>query len=103
MLIRPAIPADAEQAAAVLRRSIRDLCIADHHGDAEILREWLSNKTPDNVRLWIKAPDRLIVVAEDNGAILGVGGASGAGEITPELCDAGSPLQRHQQGDPPVA
>lgn len=82
MLIRPAVVADAEQAASVLCRSIRDLCVADHHGDAEILHQWLANKTRDNVRFWIEASDRLIVVAEDNGAILGVGGASVAGEIT---------------------
>ena len=82
MLIRPARAADAEEAASVLRRSICDLCLSDHCGDAQILAQWLANKTPENVLAWIKAPDRFIVVAEENGAIVGVGGASHAGEIT---------------------
>lgn len=82
MPIRPAIPADAEEAAAVLRQSIRDLCVLDHGGDAGLLAQWLANKTPETVRSWIEAPDRLIVVAEEDGVILGVGAASEAGEIT---------------------
>lgn len=82
MLIRPAVATDAEQAASVLRRSIRDLCTLDHGGDADVLARWLANKTPENVRLWIAATDRRIVVAEEKGSILGVGSASNAGEIT---------------------
>jgi len=82
MLIRPAIAADAEQAASVLRRSIHDLCALDHGGNAEVLAQWLGNKTSENVRAWIEAPDRRIVVAEENGSILGVGSASDSGEIT---------------------
>ncbi len=82
MLIRPAMAADAEEAASVLRRSICDLCLSDHSGDAETLAQWLANKTPENVLAWIEAPDRFIVVVEENGAIIGVGGASHSGEIT---------------------
>ncbi|CAI9403221.1 hypothetical protein ANOBCDAF_01069 [Pleomorphomonas sp. T1.2MG-36] len=82
MLIRPAMVADADEAASVLRRSICDLCLSDHSGDAQTLAQWLANKTPENVRAWIEAPDCFIVVAEENGAIIGVGGASHSGEIT---------------------
>lgn len=82
MLVRPARFEDAEEIASVLRRSIRELCFLDHSGEAQALEEWLGNKTADNVRLWIAAPDRHIVVAEDNDTILGVGGASRVGEIT---------------------
>lgn len=82
MLIRPAAVADAEEAALVLRRSIRELCILDHGGDEQALGQWLGNKTPDSVRPWIEAPDGRIVVAEQGGVILGVGGASRGGVIT---------------------
>jgi hypothetical protein len=38
METRVASPADAPAACAVMRRSIMELCIADHHNDPEILR-----------------------------------------------------------------
>lgn len=82
MLIRPAIVADAQQATSVLRRSIQELCTLDHGGDTEVIARWLANKTPDNIRSWIEATDRRILVAEEDGRLLGVGGASEAGEIT---------------------
>jgi hypothetical protein len=82
MLIRSADVADAEQAASVLRRSIQELCVFYHGGEEHMLRQWLSNKTPENVRSWIEAHDQCIVVAEKDDVILGVGGASHAGEIT---------------------
>lgn len=52
MEIRRATPEDAEAACQVLRRSITELCIADHQGDAQSLAAWLANKTPENVRRW---------------------------------------------------
>ena len=82
MLIRSADVTDAEAAASVLRRSIRELCALDHGGDEQALGQWLGNKTPDHVRSWIEAPDGRIVVAEQGGVILGVGGASRGGVIT---------------------
>jgi quinol monooxygenase YgiN len=39
--IRAARPEDAPAACDVLRRSITELCGADHHDDPEILRRWL--------------------------------------------------------------
>jgi hypothetical protein len=37
---------DAPAACDVLRRSISELCVADHGNDPTILARWLSNKTP---------------------------------------------------------
>lgn len=81
MLIRDAVPEDAAAAALVLRRSITELCTADHEGLAERLEPWLRNKTSENVAAWIAARGTRIVVAEDGGAMLGVGGATARGEI----------------------
>ena len=79
--VRPAQPADAEEATAVLRASISVLCVADHGNDPEFLARWLENKTPRNVRTWIESPGRF-VVAEEPGRIVGVGAVLASGEIT---------------------
>jgi ribosomal protein S18 acetylase RimI-like enzyme len=82
MEIRIARTEDAEQACTVLRRSIQDLCHADHNGDAAKLADWLSNKTPENVAAWISNPQELVFVATEGKTILGVAAMTKAGEIT---------------------
>ena len=79
--VRLARADDAEEAAAVLRASIADLCVADHGREPEIVARWLANKTPTDVRSWIEAPGR-VVVAEERGRIVGVGAAVASGWIT---------------------
>jgi GNAT superfamily N-acetyltransferase len=81
MLIRQARTDDAEAAADVLRRSIRDLCTADHHDDPAILDAWLANKTPEVFVEWLAREDQLILVAERDGIILAVGGVRRPDEI----------------------
>ena len=41
------------QRVAFCRRSIIELCHADHRGDGSTLSQWLANKTADNMRRWI--------------------------------------------------
>ncbi len=82
MEIREAVAEDAEQACAVLRRSIRDLCHADHNGDAARLADWLANKTPENVAAWIRNPQSYVFVAAEGETVLGVAAMTKAGEIT---------------------
>jgi GNAT superfamily N-acetyltransferase len=53
MLVRLAHIADADRAVDVVRRSIQELCVCDHKGDAATLSTWLSNKTVENMRRWI--------------------------------------------------
>jgi GNAT superfamily N-acetyltransferase len=81
MEIRDALPADAAEACEVLRRSIVELCAADHRDDAVLLQRWLANKTPENVAAWIARPDSSVLVAVEAAAILAVGAVSDAGEI----------------------
>lgn len=82
MMIRQAMVADAEAAALVLRRSITELCGRDHAHDPALLASWLANKTAAKFRDWAEAEDYLCLVAADgDGAILGVGLMSTAGEI----------------------
>ncbi|RCW83003.1 acetyltransferase (GNAT) family protein [Phyllobacterium bourgognense] len=81
MLVRVATVSDTERACIVLRRSILELCIADHEGDQSALAQWLANKTVENVHAWIESADQKVLVAERAGEILGVGSASAKGEI----------------------
>jgi GNAT superfamily N-acetyltransferase len=82
MEIRPARIADAEAACAVHRRSIVELCEADHHGDPATLEAWLASKTPENYRRWIERPDNNLLLAAEDDTILAVGCVTDSGEIT---------------------
>src|SRR6202043_481576 len=82
MQIREATADDAAEACRVLRRSITELCSADHMDDPVILEDWLSNKTPANVRSWIVRADSHVFVATNGNAILAVGAMTSSGEIT---------------------
>lgn len=79
--IRPAKAEDAEEAADLLRRSITELCIADHGNDAERLEHWLSNKTPEHFVKWIDDPLNTIFVAVLGGRIASAGGVREADGI----------------------
>jgi predicted GNAT family acetyltransferase len=81
LTIRDAVAEDADAACSVLRRSIAELCIADHRNNPEILQAWLANKQPDIVAGWIARPDNSLMVAVEDGAIVAVGSTTDAGEI----------------------
>ncbi len=81
MKIRDAVPEDATVACEVMRRSIAELCVADHRNDPTILERWLGNKTPEIFKSWIRAGNALLVAIEDE-RILAVGCVTDAGEIT---------------------
>jgi GNAT superfamily N-acetyltransferase len=88
MRIRDAVPNDASAACEVMRRSITELCAADHGNDPVILGRWLSNKTPEIFRSWIRPGNSVLVaidIESDNilgVGILGVGCVTDDGEIT---------------------
>jgi GNAT superfamily N-acetyltransferase len=81
MEIRDAVVGDAAEACAVLRRSIAELCGADHGDDPAILARWLANKTADTVSVWVGRPDASMLVAVESGAIVAVGMVTDAGEV----------------------
>jgi len=80
--IRLARAADAAAACEVLRRSIVELCAADHGNDAQFLSRWLANKTPENVAGWIGDPGNVVYVAVADGRIVGVAAMTRAGMVT---------------------
>jgi GNAT superfamily N-acetyltransferase len=65
-----------------MRRSIVELCVADHRNDEAILTRWLSNKTPEFFVSWIRQSDNSLLVAAEGGNILAVGSVTDAGQIT---------------------
>ncbi len=82
--VRPALASDAPVAAHVLRRSIQELCTADHQHDPDTLAQWLSNKTARRVGEWIASNETFMIVAELHDEIVGVGSIGRSGTIT--LC-----------------
>jgi GNAT superfamily N-acetyltransferase len=81
MMIRAARPEDAMAACVTMRRSITELCTADHGGDPAVLERWLANKTPASFLAWLARADNTVLVAVAEDAILAVGAVTDAGEI----------------------
>lgn len=81
MEIRKAKLSDAIEASAVLRRSITELCQADHGGDPAKIAAWTANKTPDEWGTWLQQSDVAIYVAVLRNRIAGVGAVTSSGEI----------------------
>src|SRR3954471_4554973 len=79
--VRPAETRDADAAIAVVRRSITELCAADHRGDAETLASWLAQKTVPHFLVWLANDDNHCVVAEAGDRLLGVGLLRRDGEV----------------------
>jgi GNAT superfamily N-acetyltransferase len=79
--VRNAEAKDAEAAVDVVRRSITELCVADHRDDPGTVAQWLSNKTVQNFVSWLADDDNFCVVAEASGRLLGVGLLHRSGEI----------------------
>ena len=50
----------ASAASAVVRRSIVECCGDDHAGRPEVIETWTANKTPDNFRQWLSAPQAAV-------------------------------------------
>ena len=81
MEVRDAVPEDAPAGCVVMRRSIAELCVADHKNDPAILARWLGNKTVENFVAWISRPDNSLMVAVENARILAVGSVNDSGMI----------------------
>jgi N-acetylglutamate synthase-like GNAT family acetyltransferase len=81
-IIRPAASDDVAAATALVRRSMTELCQADHHNIAPIVEGLLINKTQDNMKAWIETPGSFVLVAEAGPLMAGIGGLTGDGEIT---------------------
>jgi GNAT superfamily N-acetyltransferase len=81
MEIRDARLEDALAGTQVLRRSILELCVADHRNDPAILARWLSNKTPEMFMSWLAQPGNSVLVALEDGHVLAVGSVTDAGQI----------------------
>jgi GNAT superfamily N-acetyltransferase len=84
IVVRSATLADSERALLVIRQSIIQSCVADHHDDPATLERWLANKTPEHFARWLAQPDGQVVVAELEGRVRAVGNVVRSGQI--HLC-----------------
>jgi GNAT superfamily N-acetyltransferase len=91
--VRRAEESDAAAAIDVVRRSISQLCVADHRNDESTLTTWLANKTSQNFLTWIANTDNFCVVAESNNRLAGVGVLQRTGEILLFYLDPGAQRQ----------
>jgi len=82
--VRPMQPQDEAVVLDVLRRSITELCVADHGNDPQVLGAWLANKTPENFTRWLTHPDFYALVAASVDRLCGVGLLHRSGTIS--LC-----------------
>lgn len=82
MEIRNAVITDAPAACEVLRRSISELCVADHDNDPVILGRCLAKKMPELVKSWITQPGNSMLLAVEGGMVVEVGSVTDQGEIT---------------------
>lgn len=71
--IRKAVATDASAACEVVRRSIEELCVADHRGDPATLSAWLESKTPANSERWIQSERHVAVAADRDAELVGFG------------------------------
>lgn len=79
--LRRADLSDADEACVLLRRCIVECCTADHHDDANILSQWLANKTPETVADWFANPSLNSFIATDGARLLGMGTLAPGGKI----------------------
>lgn len=79
--IRKAIVEDAADAIDTIHCSITELCIVDHHNNQNEIEEWLANKTEQQWRRWIARKDAVVLIAERERHVIGVGMATLKGEI----------------------
>jgi hypothetical protein len=96
MEIRDATVEDAAAACLVMRRSIAELCVADHGNDKAMLTRWLGNKTPEVFVSWIAQPGNSVLVAIEDGNMLAVGSVTG--QYRTQLRLTGCEVARGQPG-----
>ena len=49
----------------LLIESITKICAADYNNDPQIMKDWLANKTSENISQWINSTKNISLVAVD--------------------------------------
>ena len=93
VFVRIASVEDAPVVTDLLRRSISQLCVEDHHNDSESLELWLKNKTVPIVRGWFESPKLYCVVACTDGMVSGFAAMNAVGEVLLCYVDPGARFQ----------
>jgi GNAT superfamily N-acetyltransferase len=88
--VREALAADAPAITELVRRSITQLCSADHHDDPALVQAWLKNKTVANLTAWVDSARSYTLVAEIDAAPAGVAVLNVEGEVLLNYVDPGA-------------
>lgn len=81
VLVRRAVDSDAQPACDLVRRSIAELCAADHRGDPLTIEAWLANKRVEEFLRLISLTEKYCAVAVRGGVVQGYGHLDRSGEI----------------------
>lgn len=81
LIIKPAQSANAEDMVTLSRRSITELCAADHGNEPQLLAEWLGNKTIKQMIDWIEQPDNYVINVYFDEVMVATGGVNIHGRI----------------------
>lgn len=55
----------SKELCGLLIESITINCAADYNNDPQIIKEWLANKTPENIAQWIGSKNNISLVTFD--------------------------------------
>ena len=80
-VVRAAKHTDGPAAINLLRRSISELCVKDHCGDAHEISDWLANKTISSWNRWFDRKDVSLLVVQKTTEVIAVGMIDHRGEI----------------------
>jgi N-acetylglutamate synthase-like GNAT family acetyltransferase len=65
----------------LLIRTITEICGRDYNNDPNIMEDWLSNKTPENISTWINNSNYTFVALSQNNMVIGIVLMNSTGEI----------------------
>ncbi|MFD1694094.1 GNAT family N-acetyltransferase [Roseibium aestuarii] len=74
-------PAYAVEIARLSRRSVEELCAADHAGAGPGLDAWLNALATDRIERWITRPGVFLMAVDETTQVLGAVAATTMGEI----------------------
>lgn len=77
----------------LLISSITELCSPDYDDDPAVMKDWLANKTPENILKWVHPPNNSYVVIDITNTVVGFALINQAGEI---LLNYVAPNKIHQ-------
>ena len=81
MVIRNMSDDDTKRASEVPCSSIVELCQKDHGENDTVIKNWVSNKSPEHLKRWLDSSKAIFLVSEIKWELCGVAAFHQSGEI----------------------